>query len=161
VIGEPFAAESRISCDHVSAARAAIDTPANSNMKWEKSSEDLVELFSELAPTDAGVEQKKMFGWPCCFVNGNLFAGLHKQSMIFRLSETDQSTFLEMEGAAEFEPMPGRKMKGYVILENPLARDRKELAHWISRSLGYASSLPAKSKKAVKPAAKRVTKTKA
>lgn len=40
---------------------------------------------------------------------------LHKQSMIFRLSETDQSTFLEMEGAAEFEPMPGRKMKGYVI----------------------------------------------
>ena len=54
-------------------------------------------------------------GWPCCFVNGNLFAGLHKQSMIFRLSEKDLATFLKQEGAAEFEPMPGRKMKGYGI----------------------------------------------
>lgn len=49
--------------------------PADANMKWEKSSEDLVELFSEIAPRDTGVKQKKMFGWPCCFVNGNLFAG--------------------------------------------------------------------------------------
>ncbi len=85
--------------------------PANANMNWEKSSANLVEFFNTLAPADAGVEHKKMFGWPCCFVNGNLFAGLHKQSMIFRLSETDRVTFLKIEGAGEFEPMPGRKMK--------------------------------------------------
>jgi len=36
----------------------------------------LVDLFTGLAPEDPQVEQKKMFGWPCCFVNGNLFAGL-------------------------------------------------------------------------------------
>jgi TfoX/Sxy family transcriptional regulator of competence genes len=125
------------------------------NMNWERSSDDLIELFRILAPKDGGVEQKKMFGWPCCFVNGNLFAGLHKQRMIFRLPEKDQATFLKLEGATEFEPMPGRKMKGYVILENPLARDRKELAHWISRSLEYGRSLPPKSKKATKPRAKR------
>ena len=51
--------------------------------------------------------------------------------------------------------MPGRKMKGYVILENPLPRDRKELAHWMSRSLAYGKSLPPKAKKAAKPHAKR------
>jgi TfoX/Sxy family transcriptional regulator of competence genes len=160
----PFAVvdqKSRVSWDDVPLLqREAFDMPADANMEWEKSSEDLVELFSEIAPNDAGVEQKKMFGWPCCFLNGNLFAGLHKQSMIFRLSERDQAIFLKLKGAAEFEPMPGRKMKGYVILENPLARHRRELAHWISRSLVYASSLPAKSKKAAKPAAKRVLKPK-
>jgi hypothetical protein len=48
---------------------------------WEKSSPDLVNLFAELAPKDPRVEQKKMFGWPSCFVNGNLFAGLHKESI--------------------------------------------------------------------------------
>jgi hypothetical protein len=70
----------------------------------------------------------------------------------------DRAVLLKVDGAAEFEPLPGRKMKGYVILANPLGRDRKELAHWISRSLDYASALSAKSKKAVKPAAKRATK---
>ena len=58
-------------------------------MTWEKSSAALVDLFTGLAPEDPQVEQKKMFGWPCCFVNGNLFAGLHKESMIFRLSQPD------------------------------------------------------------------------
>jgi hypothetical protein len=81
-------------------------------MTWEKSPAALVDLFEKLAPKDAQVEQKKMFGWPCCFVNGNLFAGLHKQSMIFRLAEQDQAAFLEMDDAAEFEPMPGRKNEG-------------------------------------------------
>jgi TfoX/Sxy family transcriptional regulator of competence genes len=136
-----------------------IDIP-NSNMKWEKSSEDLVEFFSTLAPKRVGVEQKKMFGLPCCFVNRNLFAGLHKQSMIFRLTEKDQATFLKMEGASEFEPMPGRRMKGYVTLENAMARDRRELAHWMARSLEDASSLPVKSKKAANPRAKLVAKRK-
>jgi len=55
-------------------------------MDWSKSPAELVDLFTVLAPKDPSVEQKKMFGWPCVFVNGNLFAGLHKQSMLFRLS---------------------------------------------------------------------------
>jgi hypothetical protein len=58
-----------------------------------------------------------------------------------RLPEKDQAEFLKQGGAAEFEPMPGRKMK---------------------RSLEYASALPAKekNKKDKKPArkAKRAAK---
>jgi TfoX/Sxy family transcriptional regulator of competence genes len=119
-------------------------------MTWEKSCQPLTDLFAALAPGDPGVEQKKMFGWPCCFVNGNLFAGLHKQNMLFRLSDPDRAAFLKLKGAAEFEPMPGRKMRGYVTLANPTERDRKELARWMKRSLEFASALPAKAKKPVK-----------
>jgi TfoX/Sxy family transcriptional regulator of competence genes len=115
-------------------------------MNWEKSSEELVALFASLMPRAAGVEQRKMFGWPCFFVHGNLFAGLHKQGMIFRLSEQEQSALLKLDGAAEFEPMPGRKMRGYVFLSNALARDRRELAKWVGRSLECGARLPAKSK---------------
>ena len=61
----------------------AMDDKSN----WEKSSDKLVALFEQLAPQEPEVTVKTMFGWPCCFVNGNLFAGLHKQSMIFRLSD--------------------------------------------------------------------------
>src|SRR5215471_9377790 len=120
--------------------------PDRPTMTWEKSPQELIDLFTSLAPADPGVEQKKMFGWPCCFVNGNLFTGLHKQGMIFRLSEADQAAFLKLDGAADFEPMPGRKMRGYVILSEPLTRDRKELARWISRVLQFASGLPPKEK---------------
>ena len=60
---------------------------------WEKSSDRLVALFEELTPREPDVTVKKMFGWPCCFVNGNLFSGLHKQSMIFRLADTAGQTF--------------------------------------------------------------------
>jgi TfoX/Sxy family transcriptional regulator of competence genes len=120
---------------------------------WGKSSPELVVLFSELAPEAPGVTQRKMFGWPCCFVNGNLFAGLHKESMIFRLSEDDRLAFLQLDGAADFEPMPGRKMQGFTTLANPMRRDREELARWIERAMSYTRSLPAKNK--AKGAAKK------
>src|SRR5215467_10265487 len=134
--------------------------PDRPTMTWEKSPQGLIDLFTSLAPTAPGVEQKKMFGWPCCFVNGNLFTGLHKQSIIFRLSEADQTAFLKLGDATEFEPMPGRKMAGYVILSEPLTRDRKELARWINRALQFASGLPPKEKSA-RPAAKTKRKSKA
>ena len=116
-------------------------------MNWEKSSTELVDLWDELAPVGPDIENKKMFGWPCAFVRGNLFAGLHKQSILFRLSASDQASLLRLEGATEFEPMPGRKMKGYVILSNPLERNRKEISKWIDLALRFASALPAKAKK--------------
>jgi TfoX/Sxy family transcriptional regulator of competence genes len=121
------------------------------NMKekptWEKSSEQLIALFEDLVPKEPDVAQKKMFGWPCCFANGNLFWGLHKQSMIFRVADADRAAFLKLDGAADFEPMPGRKMKGYVMLADPLHRDRATLQNWAGRSLALARTLPAKAKK--------------
>ena len=115
---------------------------------WERSSERLVTLFEELARKEPDVTIKKMFGWPCSFVNGNLFTGLHKQSMIFRLADTDRAAFVELDGTGDFEPMPGRKMKGYVAMANPLDRKRGVLEQWMQRSLAFTRSLPPKVKKA-------------
>jgi len=118
-----------------------------STPEWKKSSPQLIALFEEIAPRGDAIVQKKMFGWPCCFLDGNLFLGLHRENIIFRLSAGDLEKFLHLEGAAEFEPMPGRKMKGYGILSDPLTRDRKALSHWIRRSIDFARSLPSKEPK--------------
>jgi TfoX/Sxy family transcriptional regulator of competence genes len=115
---------------------------------WEHSSPRLETAFAELIPKVAGVTQKQMFGWPCCFVNGNLFAGLHRQAMIFRLADHDQAEFLKLRGAVNFEPMPGRKMKGYVSLAEPLQLDKRELSEWMGRALEHARTLPSKAKPA-------------
>jgi len=76
------------------------------------------------------------------FRDGNLFAGLHKESMIFRLSDADRIAFLRLDDAADFAPMPGRKMKGYTILADPIHREHKELTRWLERSLAFARSMP-------------------
>jgi hypothetical protein len=125
--------------------------------KWKNSSPELIALFEEIAPRGEGIVHKKVFGWPCCFLQGNLFLGLHKENVIFRLSQNDLAAFLKLDGAGEFEPMAGRKMKGYGILADPVERDRKMLAQWIQRSLDLAHSLQPKEPK--KPEKGARTKT--
>jgi len=47
---------------------------------WRKSPDDLIALFYAALPEDPRVERRKMFGYPCAFVGGNLFSGLHADS---------------------------------------------------------------------------------
>ncbi len=131
--------------------------PDAPKMTWEKSSPELVQLFEEISPAGPQVEHKKMFAWPCLFLNGNLFAGLHKENIIYRLPEPEQKSFLKMDGAGLFSPMPGRPMKGFVILSDPLHQNRAELEKWMSRAIEYAATLQPKQKK---PTKKTVAKNK-
>ena len=93
-----------------------------------------------------------MFGWPCCFVNGNLFFGLYKQSMIFRLPESDFREFLRDEGAMHFEPMPGRKNKGFVAATGEMLEDGTALAHWMARARSMPGACPTSLRKRLRAA---------
>ena len=115
-------------------------------MKFEKADPEIVSFFDDIAPGEkVGVEKRNMFGYPCRFVNGNMFMGLHNNKMILRLSENDRADFVKMGGRA-FEPMPGRIMKEYVVVPGVIFKSSK-LKAWINKSLDYASGLPPKKKK--------------
>ena len=48
-------------------------------MAWRKPSPDLVRLLDEVMPQgEAPVEFKPMFGGPCYWVSGNMFAAVHQ-----------------------------------------------------------------------------------
>ncbi len=126
-------------------------------MKWRKSPEALERRFAELVPEDPRVSRRQMFGYPCAFVAGNLFMGLHQEAMILRLSEDDRATFLGLGGAAIFEPMPGRPMREYVVVPPPLLDRTATLSRWIRRALDYAASVPSKKTKRSTRSAKRGT----
>ena len=118
--------------------------PAQS-MKWRKASESVVKLFGELAavlPPD--VERRKMFGLPCVFVNGQLFAGVHQDNIMMRLSEADRATFLALDGAARFEPMPGRPMREYVVIPQAMLAAPDQILPWLDKSCAYARTIPPK-----------------
>lgn len=115
-------------------------------MKWRPSPEKLVQSFKESTMALSDVEHRQMFGYPCTFVNGNMFTGLHQESMIVRLPEKKREELIAL-GGKQFSPWPGRVMREYVSLPASILNDRKALHSWLAESLSYARSLPAKKPK--------------
>lgn len=126
-----------------------------SKRKWNKSSAQLAETFQAAVPDGPGVERRQMFGYPCAFVNGNMFTGLHEERLIVRLPEQQRAELLALDGAAVFEPMKGRPMREYVVVPPAILDDETTLRTWMRRARDYAASLPAKVKKSAKPSRKR------
>lgn len=110
---------------------------------FRRSPPELIARFDELATLAAEADRKQMFGYPTCVLHGNMFMGLHEDSLILRLAEADRAEFLSRYHAATFEPMPGRPMKEYVVVPPSLVSD-DAVGDWIRRSLAYARQLPAK-----------------
>jgi TfoX/Sxy family transcriptional regulator of competence genes len=114
----------------------------NSVRKWGSAPDAWLEVFGEVS---AGLgEHRLMFGYPCAFVNGNMFAGLFQSGMFLRLSESGRVAFLKLKGASRFEPMRGRFMREYVVAPSGMARQPDVAAGWLRRAYEYGSSLPVK-----------------
>src|SRR5580704_15021190 len=112
-------------------------------MKWHKSPDALVQAFDHCLPVVAGVERKAMFGYPCAFINGHLFCGLHQDRIIVHLPEARRDA-LVAEGASVFEPMPGQAMREYVLVPAEIVQDREALRALLGEALAHASSLAPK-----------------
>jgi TfoX/Sxy family transcriptional regulator of competence genes len=119
-------------------------------MAWRKSSPELVRAFDAALPQHDRVERRKMFGYPAAFVNGNMFAGLHQDDVLVRLPEGERGALLA-SGGRNFEPMPGRVMKNYLLL--PEASDGRTLSLWLRKAFDHTGQLPAKASRAAKPKA--------
>ena len=122
-------------------------------MAWKKSPAELVAAFERLVPA-GGVERRQMFGYPAAFVAGNMFAGLHEDRFVLRLDEAGCAEAKRL-GATDFEPMPGRAMKGWVVLPSRFLADDAQGSRWIDRAHRHVATMPAKKKKAPKRATRR------
>ena len=115
---------------------------------WGKSPPDLVDRFEAATArfmAEPGIERRKMFGYPACFVDGKMFTGLHQDSWLVRLGGDDLAQLTALGGSA-FEPMPGRPMTGFLRLPPALA-EPDAAKPWLDRALAHARSLPAKKKR--------------
>ena len=101
-----------------------------------------------------------MFGYPCAFVNGHMFAGLHQENLIVRLDERGRGALLAVPGAETFEPLPGRVMREYIVVPPRIVGNDVALREWIERAFAFAISLPIKGRtrrvKAAEPPAAAV-----
>jgi TfoX/Sxy family transcriptional regulator of competence genes len=115
--------------------------------KWKPAPREAVAAFEAATSGLPGAEPRKMFGYSCLFAKGNMFAGLHQAGMVIRLPDEQRVEFLRLKGAKQFEPMPGRVMREYVVVPKVLLSAPEQLRAWVEKSLSYVSSLPAKEKK--------------
>ncbi len=111
---------------------------------FQKSPPELVQRFDDVAVRFPEVERRKMFGYPCLFIGGNLVTGLHEAVWMVRLPEAELTTLLDRPGARPFEPMPGRPMRGYAVLPAEVVADDAELEMWVRRAIAHGRTLPPK-----------------
>ena len=99
--------------------------------KFTPAPEALKATFAKAIDGLPGIEPRKMFGYPCAFVNGQMFVGVFADRLMLRLSDADRAKFLKLPGAKPFEPMPGRVMKEYVEMPKEMLDSPAELKRWI------------------------------
>ena len=114
--------------------------------EWRKSPAELVERFETAVAGIDGLEQRQMFGYPAAFIGGNLTTSLHQDSWIVRLPDDEREARIDA-GWAQFEPMPGRPMRGYVALPAAIVDAPDEARAWVERAAAYVRTLPPKASK--------------
>jgi hypothetical protein len=105
---------------------------------------ELITHFGRVLERFPELDQRKMFGYPAAFVAaGHMATGLHGSKWIVRLSEADQA-LLRTLGGVDFEPLPGRPMRGFLSLPTDIIADDDAVATWVARAQAHAASLPPK-----------------
>jgi TfoX/Sxy family transcriptional regulator of competence genes len=137
--------------------RKIIAVPESMSGKMPKPSEQAKAAFSRLVPGDPSVTMRPMFGNLAAFVNGNMFAGLFGEDLFVRLPD-DESAQVRKQGGRDFEPMPGRAMKGYVTVPGTWRSKPDAVVVWIKRSLELTRKMPPKVPAMKKAAAKKPAK---
>ena len=113
---------------------------------FTKSPPELVERFGEVLDRHPEAERKQMFGYPAAFVGGNMATGLFADKWMVRLPD-DEIASAKARGASNFEPMPGRPMKSFVVIPERDVADDTKIVEWVARGLAHAASMPAKEPK--------------
>lgn len=119
-----------------------------------KPSDQAKAAFTKLVPGEPAVTLRPMFGNLAAFVNGNMFAGLFGDDLFVRLSE-DDSAAVRKQGGRDFEPMPGRAMRGYVTVPSTWRAKPHAIKGWIKTALELTRQLPPKVPASRKAAAKK------
>lgn len=98
-----------------------------------------------VAMDELGIEaqDKKMFGGIAWMIEGNMSAGVHRDSLIVRCGP---DRWEEALGAEEAEPfaITGKSMRGFVMIPGALDLSQEQFTEWVKKATDFATSLPAK-----------------
>jgi TfoX/Sxy family transcriptional regulator of competence genes len=111
--------------------------------RWKKSPPDLVEAFDALVSPYGRAQRRSMFGYPAAFLAGNMVCGLHEDRLVLRL-DPRAAAAAKKRGACDFEPMPGRSMRGWIAVPHKLVANHELVERWLESAFRHAAAMPAR-----------------
>src|SRR5689334_23064154 len=105
--------------------------------------ETLAERIRQSLARRKKVEERKMFGCVCFFLNGNALAGVWKDRLIARLGPDEGEAVLREPHVLAFD-ITGRPMRNWVAVEPEGVGDDDQLKAWIERATKFVRTLPKK-----------------
>jgi hypothetical protein len=105
--------------------------------------ESLAARIRDALARKKGIDEKKMFGCVCFFLNGNALAGVWKDRLIVRLGPEEGEAALREPHVRAFD-ITGRPMRKWVAVEPEGIEDDDQLKDWIERALKFVKTLPKK-----------------
>ena len=105
--------------------------------------ESLAQRIRDALARKKNIEEKKMFGCICFFLNGNALAGVWKDGLIARLGPDEGELALREPHVRAFDII-GRPMRNWVVVEPEGVEDDDQLAGWIERAIKFVRTLPKK-----------------
>ena len=106
--------------------------------------EELAARIREHLGSEAGLEEKKMFGGLAFLLGGNMAVAASGQGGLLVRADPEDSDALMATTNARLMEMRGRQMLGWLRLDADDVRTESELATWAELGAAYARSLPAK-----------------
>jgi TfoX/Sxy family transcriptional regulator of competence genes len=103
----------------------------------------LAERIRDCLARHKNVEERKMFGCVCFFLDGNVLAGVWKDRLIARLGPGEGEAALREPHVRAFD-ITGRPMRNWVAVEPEGVEDDEQLHDWLQRARKFVSNLPAK-----------------
>jgi hypothetical protein len=106
--------------------------------------EALAERIRKLLAGERGLTEQKMFGGLAFLINGNMAVAASGQGGILVRVDPEESDKLVRTTKATKMVMRGRAMAGWLRVDAEDVRQRRQLARWADRGVGYAKTLPKK-----------------
>ena len=99
-----------------------------------------------LVSAETGLTEQRMFGGLAFLVNGNMsVAASGRGGILVRVDPSESPALVDSTGAYPME-MRGRSMDGWLRVDAADVADDRALHEWVERGVGYARSLPPKSR---------------
>lgn len=105
--------------------------------------EALAARIREALARKKNIEEKKMFGCICFFINGNALVGVWKDRLITRLGPDEGEAALREPHVRAFD-ITRRPMRNWVAVEPEGVEDDEQLNEWIGRAMKFVKTLPKK-----------------
>jgi hypothetical protein len=105
--------------------------------------ESLADRIRQALAPRRNVEEKKMFGCICFFINGNALVGVWKDRLIARLGLDEGEAALREPHVRAFD-ITGRPMRNWVAVGPDGVEDDDQLTGWIDLALKFVRKLPKK-----------------